>query len=116
MAAAQGNPTCGSDIAFYMEINAMIHIQINKPRLEIETSAVWSTQVREFLALRYHREVYDCGVAAYVQQVLLAWPGSPWLSFTAAGPTLGAWERTQLGFALRIRDRPGQGSRLNICY
>ena len=66
-------------------------------------------------ALCYQGEVHDCGVAAYIQQVLLDWNGSPWLSFTAAGPTLGAWERVQLGFALCIRDRPGEGSRLNIC-
>ena len=48
----------------------------------------------------------DCGNAAGSPS------GRPWLPFTVAGSTLGAWERVQLGRSLCTRDRPGVGPRL----
>ena len=81
-----------------------------KPRLVIANKyGVVDHKYENFAALGYQGEVHACGGAADIQQVPLDWNGSPWLSFTAAGPTLGAWERVQLGFALCIRDRPGGG-------
>ena len=94
----------------------MLHIQVrchaaaafNKPSLEIANKCgVVNHKYESLVALCYQGEVHACGGAADIQQVPLDWNGSPWLSFTAAGPTLGAWERVQLGAALCIRDRPG---------
>ena len=116
MVAAQGNPTCGSDIVFYMEINAMLHIKSFASYVEAANKSclvnaymciVFDLKYEDSVVLGCQGEVHACGSAAW------SCCGSPWLSFTAAGPTPGAWKRVQLGKALCIRDRPGGGPRLS---